>query len=128
MSRLLAIFSLTYRGVRREFKSRRGSGGVMTARSILLGGTLAAAVLASLTGLSGPLRAEAPARAMPIPRVDVPASGGSQTAVFAGGCFWGVQAVFQHVEGVTEAVSGYAGGTVQNPRYEQVSAGRTGHA
>lgn len=50
------------------------------------------------------------------------------TAVFAGGCFWGVQAVFQHVKGVVAATSGYAGGTVANPDYEQVSTGRTGHA
>ena len=50
------------------------------------------------------------------------------TVVFAGGCFWGVQAVFQHVKGVVSATSGYAGGTVVNPDYEQVSTGRTGHA
>jgi peptide-methionine (S)-S-oxide reductase len=50
------------------------------------------------------------------------------TVVFAGGCFWGVQAVFQHVRGVVRATSGYAGGTVANPDYEQVSSGRTGHA
>ena len=50
------------------------------------------------------------------------------TAVFAGGCFWGVQAVFQHVKGVVRATSGYAGGTAANPDYEQVSSGRTGHA
>lgn len=50
------------------------------------------------------------------------------TVVFAGGCFWGVQAVFQHVKGVVSATSGYAGGTVGNPGYEQVSTGSTGHA
>ena len=50
------------------------------------------------------------------------------TVVFAGGCFWGVQAVFQHVKGVVSATSGYAGGTVATPSYEQVSTGRTGHA
>ena len=53
---------------------------------------------------------------------------GPQTAVFAGGCFWGVEAVFRHVKGVQRAVSGYAGGMVVNPRYEQVGSGRTGHA
>jgi peptide-methionine (S)-S-oxide reductase len=52
----------------------------------------------------------------------------TDTVVFAGGCFWGVQAVFQHVKGVVSATSGYAGGTVVNPDYEQVSTGRTGHA
>ena len=51
-----------------------------------------------------------------------------QTAVFAGGCFWGVEAVFEHVKGVKSVVSGYAGGTVVNPDYETVTSGRTGHA
>lgn len=50
------------------------------------------------------------------------------TAVFAGGCFWGVEAVFEHVNGVISATSGYAGGTVPSPTYEQVSSGATGHA
>lgn len=52
----------------------------------------------------------------------------SQTAVFAGGCFWGVDAVFKHVKGVTEVVSGYAGGTTETARYDLVSNGSTGHA
>ena len=51
-----------------------------------------------------------------------------QTAVFAGGCFWGVEAVFEHLKGVKTVVSGYAGGKVVNPDYENVSSGRTGHA
>ena len=51
-----------------------------------------------------------------------------QTAVFAGGSFWGVEAVFEHVKGVKSVVSGYAGGAVVNPDYESVSSGRTGHA
>lgn len=50
------------------------------------------------------------------------------TAVFAGGCFWGVEAVFRHVRGVQSSVSGYAGGRVAGPSYEQVSSGSTGHA
>jgi peptide-methionine (S)-S-oxide reductase len=64
------------------------------------------------------------------PLADLPNSTASGTgrAVFAGGCFWGVQAVFQHTLGVTSAVSGYAGGTPASPSYEQVSSGRTGHA
>ncbi len=53
---------------------------------------------------------------------------GKQTAVFAGGCFWGVEAVFEHVKGVTGVVSGYAGGTRQTATYDQVSSERTGHA
>ena len=51
-----------------------------------------------------------------------------QTAVFAGGCFWGIEAVFEHVKGVTDVVSGYTGGSMTHPSYEVVSAGITGHA
>jgi peptide-methionine (S)-S-oxide reductase len=51
-----------------------------------------------------------------------------ETVVFAGGCFWGVQAVFEHVRGVKSAVSGYAGGSLASPSYEDVSSGTTGHA
>jgi peptide-methionine (S)-S-oxide reductase len=56
------------------------------------------------------------------------AASAEQTAVFAGGCFWGVDAVFKHVKGVTEVVSGYAGGSAATARYELVSNGNTGHA
>jgi peptide-methionine (S)-S-oxide reductase len=68
--------------------------------------------------------------ALPKPAVDSPlaASKSQQTAVFAGGCFWGVQAVFQHVRGVTNATSGYAGGAAKTAQYELVSTGETGHA
>jgi peptide-methionine (S)-S-oxide reductase len=70
------------------------------------------------------------ATTIPAPGIDAPLqqAAASETAVLAGGCFWGVQAVFQHVNGVTQAVSGYAGGTADTARYETVSAGRTGHA
>jgi peptide-methionine (S)-S-oxide reductase len=54
--------------------------------------------------------------------------GTEETVVFAGGCFWGVEAVFEHVRGVRSAVSGYAGGTTRSPTYAEVSTGRTGHA
>ena len=70
---------------------------------------------------------EAPV-AIPAPAVDLPQSGASATAIFAGGCFWGVQGVFQHVKGVTDAVSGYAGGAADTAQYETVSTGATGHA
>ncbi len=74
--------------------------------------------------------APAPAKATPLPdpAIDAPASDSQQVAVVAGGCFWGVQAVFEHTKGVTQALSGYAGGTKQLPSYEQVSSGTTGHA
>jgi peptide-methionine (S)-S-oxide reductase len=64
----------------------------------------------------------------PLTDVPNPTGSGTKRAVFAGGCFWGVQAVFQHTKGVTSAISGYAGGTLPGPSYEQVSSGRTGHA
>jgi peptide-methionine (S)-S-oxide reductase len=67
-------------------------------------------------------------RALPPPAVDEAASAASETAVLAGGCFWGVQGVFQHVEGVTAAVSGYDGGAPGTAQYEMVSTGTTGHA
>src|SRR6478736_2065179 len=68
--------------------------------------------------------------ALPAPALDLPAAGkpGKQTVVFAGGCFWGVQAVFQHVKGVSDATSGYAGGAADTAAYDLVSAGDTGHA
>ena len=70
------------------------------------------------------------ATALPDPTVDesLSAQKGQAMLAVAGGCFWGVQAVFQHVKGVTSATSGYSGGTVKNPDYEEVSSGSTGHA
>ena len=66
---------------------------------------------------------------VPPPAADLPASqAASETAVFAGGCFWGVQGVFQHVKGVTSAVSGYSGGSRMTASYPVVSTGETGHA
>lgn len=62
------------------------------------------------------------------PALDLPATADLQTAVFAGGCFWGVQGVFQHVQGVKNAVSGYDGGAAGTAQYEAVSEGDTGHA
>src|SRR5471030_2880680 len=55
-------------------------------------------------------------------------SRGSETVVLAGGCFWGIQAVFQHVKGVSSATSGYSGGDAKTAEYEMVSTGETGHA
>ncbi|WBM70815.1 peptide-methionine (S)-S-oxide reductase MsrA [Buttiauxella sp. WJP83] len=61
-------------------------------------------------------------------RDEAPGTSHSETALFSGGCFWGIQGVFQHVKGVTNAVSGYAGGDAKTASYEQVSGGDTGHA
>jgi peptide-methionine (S)-S-oxide reductase len=71
-----------------------------------------------------------PIATVPNPAADSPiaTSKGEQTAVVAGGCFWGIQAVFQHVKGVLKATSGYAGGTANTAEYELVSTGETGHA
>jgi peptide-methionine (S)-S-oxide reductase len=70
-----------------------------------------------------------PAVQIPAPAQDEPATGAhSETAVFAGGCFWGVQGVFEHVRGVQQAVSGYSGGSAATAQYETVSTGDTGHA
>jgi peptide-methionine (S)-S-oxide reductase len=96
------------------------------ARRSVTTGLLALGVVAAAGQVS---RAAEPAGAIPPPAADEPVSAGSlQTVVLAGGCFWGVQAVYQHVEGVHQAVSGYAGGASANPTYEQVSTGRTGYA
>lgn len=73
-----------------------------------------------------PSRAAGP---LPDPKIDVPlAAAGMQTAVFAGGCFWGVEAVFEHVRGVAKVVPGYSGGNAATAHYELVSTGTTGHA
>ena len=66
--------------------------------------------------------------AIPAPAMDAPQTAATDTIVLAGGCFWGVQGVFQHVKGVTSAVSGYAGGMYSTADYEKVSIGNTGHA
>jgi peptide-methionine (S)-S-oxide reductase len=74
--------------------------------------------------------ATASATAIPDPAVDAPlaTARSEQTAVLAGGCFWGVEAVFEHVKGVTDARSGYSGGSAANAQYEKVGTGKTGHA
>lgn len=73
---------------------------------------------------------ETPKFPFPAPATDSPlaTTKSRQTAVFAGGCFWGVQAVFEHLKGVSEVTSGYSGGFVKSPSYETVSMGVTGHA
>jgi peptide-methionine (S)-S-oxide reductase len=91
-------------------------------------GVLAVLILAGLAIRSDPAAAEG-AKALPPPAVDAPpAQAPSAVVVLAGGCFWGVQGVFQHVKGVTSAVSGYAGGDKRSANYEIVSSGTTGHA
>lgn len=79
--------------------------------------------------MAAPARGAAPALALPAPAVDEPANAaGLETAVLAGGCFWGIEGVFEHVRGVRKVVSGYAGGSRLTANYELVSSGATGHA
>jgi peptide-methionine (S)-S-oxide reductase len=89
----------------------------------------AAATLTALVTLLGCAQAAEDAVVIPAPAFDETASAAAtEVAVFAGGCFWGVQAVYQHVNGVLKAVSGYAGGSEANAHYEIVGTGSTGHA
>ncbi len=95
------------------------------AKTVVLAGTALAAV-----GIFGARGAANAAVALPAPEVGVRLAtvGGQEVAIFSGGCFWGVQAVFQHTKGVISAVSGYTGGKIKEPGYEVVSTGATGHA
>jgi len=90
---------------------------------MLFGAVLVTVALGAWSGWSA-----AAAPKLPDPAVDDAPSKGSATLVVAGGCFWGIEDVFQHVKGVTNAVSGYSGGSARNAEYELVSTGTTGHA
>jgi peptide-methionine (S)-S-oxide reductase len=89
----------------------------------LLGAGAAVAIAALATGAGAEQ-----ARPLPAARIDVPAAKGLQTAVFAGGCFWGMEAVFEQVKGVRAVTSGYAGGSAATATYDQVSTESTRHA
>ncbi|MEO5629490.1 MAG: peptide-methionine (S)-S-oxide reductase MsrA, partial [Thermomonas sp.] len=90
--------------------------------------TLAIALVAML-GACSLAGARSKPVALPDAKVDAPlAAGKDQVAVFAGGCFWGVEAVFEHVNGVKTAVSGYSGGSALSAKYGPVGTGQTGHA
>jgi peptide-methionine (S)-S-oxide reductase len=101
---------------------------MLSRRLLLSGGALGLIAFCGTSWWASASRAEE-ARAIPAPAKDEPVgSSTAETAVLAGGCFWGVQGVFQHVAGVTNAVSGYAGGDKETAQYETVSSGTTGHA
>ncbi len=91
------------------------------------GALLAGGVAAGTWLFVSPSTAEEARRAPP-PALDEPAGGSREVAVLAGGCFWGVQGVFQHVDGVVSAESGYAGGSTDTAHYDMTSRGDTGHA
>ncbi len=108
----------THHGLTMTISSIRGLAivGAVTAAALFVGGRASAS---NSLSMSIPT-AEAAEPLAPAP--------GKETAVFAGGCFWGIDAVFRHVKGVTSVSSGYAGGARVAPDYEQVSSGTTGHA
>src|SRR6201995_5883833 len=97
-----------------------------TSRLTLCAAAIGALAIAAFMG--APSRAAEDAVVIPPPAADVAAADGLQTALVSGGCFWGVEGVFQHTRGVASAVSGYAGGSQMTATYEQVSTGTTGHA
>src|SRR3954468_17148211 len=92
--------------------------------------TIAAALALAACGLACRVGADAINKVIPAPALDTPAAEatGLQTAVLAGGCFWGLQGMFEHVPGVTKVVAGYSGGTRETAHYEIVGTERTGHA
>jgi peptide-methionine (S)-S-oxide reductase len=99
-----------------------------SARRPLFLGVLCTLLLGSFA-INAILSAAEPATVIPAPTVDEPvSSAASETAVLAGGCFWGVQGVFQHVKGVIQATSGYTGGAAGTATYDEVSTGTTGQA
>jgi peptide-methionine (S)-S-oxide reductase len=103
------------------------AGEAFSLRAIFGAGCLACAFTLAATIGAG---AAEPAVLVPPPVLDPapPSGAGLQTIVLAGGCFWGMQAVYEHTKGVTQAVSGYAGGAKNAAQYEMVSTGTTGHA
>ncbi len=97
------------------------------AKTLIVGALLCVPALALVARLA---QAAEPAVAIPAPTLDTtaPAGGGLENVVLAGGCFWGMQAVYEHTKGVTQAVSGYSGGAKETAHYEMVGTERTGHA
>jgi peptide-methionine (S)-S-oxide reductase len=89
--------------------------------------TLLSTALVAL-GISCGASADAVNRAIPAPAVDVTSTAGPQVAVLAGGCFWGLQGMFEHVKGVTKVVAGYSGGSKATAHYDIVGTETTGHA
>ena len=102
----------------------------MSARHRLSASAFGASLLAAglIIGCRASPVSSANAASLPPEPAPVGIAASTDTAVFAGGCFWGIEAVFEHLNGVSTAVSGYAGGKVQSPSYELVSSGTTGHA
>src|SRR4051812_39692080 len=94
-------------------------------KKVLIASALLCAIAVAASHVDSSVAAPVPLPALDMPRA---AAKGQATAVFAGGCFWGVDVVFKHVKGVMSATSGYAGGDAKTAQYETVSSGTTGHA
>ncbi|CAN7598215.1 peptide-methionine (S)-S-oxide reductase MsrA [Ensifer sp. ENS07] len=107
-------------------EKRRGRTWSAFTRRLLVAATMVGGGLIFV--LNGPPSAAQETRPVPMALHDIAPTDGRQTAVFAGGCFWGVQAVFQHVAGVASVTSGYAGGSAATATYEKTETGATGHA
>lgn len=107
-------------------EKRRGRTWSAFTRRLLVAATMVGGGLTFV--LNGPPSAAQETRPVPMALHDIAPTDGRQTAVFAGGCFWGVQAVFQHVAGVASVTSGYAGGSAATATYEKTETGATGHA
>jgi peptide-methionine (S)-S-oxide reductase len=92
--------------------------------------TIVAALALAACGLACQAGADAVNKVIPAPALDTPAAEatGQETAVLAGGCFWGLQGMFEHVQGVTKVVAGYSGGAKATAHYEMVGTEKTGHA
>ena len=88
----------------------------------------AGAAILSVLLISNPSAGAETTRLAPLPRTILASSAPREVAYFAGGCFWGVEGVFEHVKGVQSAVSGYTGGQTARPTYDSISSGTTGHA
>lgn len=97
---------------------------ILLVSALLIGGAIACSSMNSSATTSGP----EPAPTVKPPKVKPEDLKGKQTAVFAGGCFWGVEAVFEHVKGVVDVRSGYSGGTAKTANYDAIGSGKTGHA
>src|SRR5579862_2865286 len=99
-------------------------------RLALMAGVAGAALagFVFVRGAIGPSVADAAPVAVPVAAYDTPPAGATETAVLSGGCFWGMQGVFEHVKGVKQVLAGYAGGQAATAQYDLVSTGTTGHA
>ncbi|HEY1752223.1 MAG TPA: peptide-methionine (S)-S-oxide reductase MsrA [Caulobacteraceae bacterium] len=107
--------------------NRKTAGRALRA-ALVAGGVAAVAAAVGLSQAAAGRAFLAPPQRLPAAAFAPAAHGASETAVLSGGCFWGMQGVFEHVKGVRQVLAGYAGGKAANPSYEEVSTGTTGHA